>query len=92
MKKIALTLATAAGIVALSAGPASAASPVSASSSAVGQAQDNATYQMEQMEQMQQYQLNAGEKAAALEANATAMRMAQAAANAMKDANSGYAS
>ncbi len=41
MKKIALTLATAAGVVALSAGPASAASPVSAASSAVSQAQDN---------------------------------------------------
>jgi hypothetical protein len=89
MKKIALTLATAAGVLALSAGPASA-TTVSAASNAMAQAQSNSMAEMQQILQNQD-QLSAGEKAAALEANATSMSMAQAAAKATKDATSGYA-
>jgi ABC-type transporter MlaC component len=87
MKKIAITLAATAGVVALSAGPASAASPSNAAN-AVGQATSDALYQMEQM---QQYQMDAGSKAAALESQASEYNMAQAAAKAMKDATNGYA-
>jgi hypothetical protein len=91
MKKIALTLATAAGVVALSAGPASAAGPVGASSSAIGQAMDNSSNRMQRVVDQMNQGLSAGENAAALDAAASEMSMAQAAAKAMKDATSGYA-
>jgi hypothetical protein len=90
MKKIALTLVTAAGVVALGAGPASAATPtMSAANNAMAQAQYDS---LQRIEQMSQSQMDAGSKMAALEANSNALATAQAAAKAMKDATDGYAS
>jgi hypothetical protein len=90
MKKIALTLAAAAGVVALSAGSASAATPVEATANALGQARDDSFDQLQRaIDQMDQAS-NAGEKAAALDSQQNALSMAQAAAKVMKDASSSY--
>jgi hypothetical protein len=89
MRKIALTLATAAGVVALSAGPASAASPVDISN-ATSQAQSNwvdqARNASNQMNQMQQDSSAAAAQRQEVDMQMNAYKMA---ANATKAANDG---
>jgi hypothetical protein len=91
MKKIALTLATAAGIVALSAGPASAAAPMyTADSNATSQAGSNSMADLwnasNQANQMQQASNASAEQQQELNMQMNAIKMAQAAAKASGNA------